>query len=196
MSFILEAIVSTPAPDGATHFAPLGFRREQGLIVLSPYAPSRTLDNLRRTGVAAISHTDDVRVFAGLLTGRRDWPGVACAHVPCARLAEALAHHELQVVRVDQAQPERPRFFCRELAVRMHRPFPGHNRAQAAVIEACILVSRLHLLPLPEIERALVFLQPLVDKTAGEREREAWGWLLERIQAQRAQSAARTQAPA
>ncbi|MDI3258739.1 MAG: DUF447 family protein [Sinobacteraceae bacterium] len=186
MSLIREAIVSTPAPDGGVHFAPLGFRREGPYVVLAPYAPSRTLDNLRTASVAAISHTDDVRVFAGCLTGRRDWPSAPCAHIPCGRLAEALAHHELAVVRVDTTQAERPRFFCRELAVQMHRPCPGFNRAQAAVLEACILVSRLDRLPLSDIERAIQFLQPLVDKTAGSREREAWNWLLERIAAHRA----------
>lgn len=56
MSMILEAILTTATPDGGTHIAPLGFRRENGYIVLSPFHPSRTLDNLRATSVAAISH--------------------------------------------------------------------------------------------------------------------------------------------
>ena len=74
MSLIHEAILTTATAEGTTHIAPLGFRREDEWIVLAPFHPSRTLDNLRATGRAALSHTDDVRVFAGCLTGRRDWP--------------------------------------------------------------------------------------------------------------------------
>src|SRR3569832_2805939 len=100
MSMILEAILTTATPDGGTHIAPLGFRRENGYIVLSPFHPSRTLDNLRATGVAAISHPPAVRVFAGCLTGRRDWPLVPCAQVACGRLADALRHSEKIVERI------------------------------------------------------------------------------------------------
>ena len=187
MSFIHEAILTTPMPEGATHIAPLGFRHEDGLVVLAPFHPSRTLEHLRAFGQAAISHTDDVRVYAGCLTGRRDWPVLPCEQVRCGRLADALSHHELQVERVDDSDPQRPRFFCRELAVAMHRPFPGFNRAQAAVIEACILVSRLHLLPAERVAHEIDGLGIAVDKTAGEREREAWTWLMQRIAAYRAQ---------
>src|SRR3569832_2724485 len=111
MSMILEAILTTATPDGGTHIAPLGFRRENGYIVLSPFHPSRTLDNLRATGVAAISHPTDVRVFAGCLTGRRDWPLVPCAQVASGRLADALSHRELIVERIEDGSV-RPRFFC------------------------------------------------------------------------------------
>ena len=187
MSFILEAILTTPTPDGGTHIAPLGFRREEDLVVLAPFHPSRTLEHLRTFGEAAISHTDDLRVYAGCLTGRRDWPLQPCAQVRCGHLADAISHHELRVERVDEGDPQRPRFFCRELAVTQHRPFPGFNRAQAAVIEACILVSRLHLLPADRVAHEVDHLGVAVDKTAGEREREAWAWLMQRIAAYRAQ---------
>ena len=59
------------------------------------------------------------------------------------------------------------------------RPFLGLNRAQAAVLEAAILVSRLHMLPRAKVERELGYLAIAIDKTAGEAEREAWGWLME-----------------
>src|SRR3569832_2437282 len=94
MSMILEAILTTATPDGGTHIAPLGFRRENGYIVLSPFHPSRTLDNLRAPGVAAISHPTDMHVFAGCLTGRRDWPLVPCAQVACGRRAGARGRGE------------------------------------------------------------------------------------------------------
>lgn len=180
MSLILEAILTTATPDRGTHIAPLGFRRENGFIVLSPFHPSHTLDNLRATGMAALSHTDDVRVFAGCLTGRRDWPLVPCTEVACGRLAGALSHSELIVERIEE-DAVRPRFICREVAHGSHEAFPGHNRAQAAVIEACILVSRLGMLPVDKVEREMDYLAIAIDKTAGPRELEAWNWLKEKV---------------
>jgi hypothetical protein len=64
-----------------------------------------------------------------------------------------------------------------------HAPFLGFNRAQSAVMEAAILVSRLHLLPAEKIASELSYLQIAVDKTAGEPEREAWGWLIAAVAA-------------
>ncbi len=63
-----------------------------------------------------------------------------------------------------------------------HAPFKGFNRAQAAVIEAAILASRLHMLPREKIERELGYLQIAVEKTAGPREHEAWRLLVEKIE--------------
>lgn len=182
MSLIHESLLTTATPDGATHLAPLGFRREGEFIVLAPFHPSRTLDNLRATGRAALNHSDDVRVFAGCLTGRRDWPLVPCERIACGRLAGALSHVELEVAKVED-DPLRPRFLCREAGVFNHAPFSGHNRAQAAVIEACILVSRLAMLPADKVEREMDYLAIAIDKTAGPRELEAWGWLQARIAA-------------
>ena len=65
---------------------------------------------------------------------------------------------------------------------RSHAPFKGFNRAQAAVIEAAILASRLHMLPREKIERELGYLQIAVEKTAGPREHEAWRLLVEKIE--------------
>lgn len=180
MSLIYEAILTTAAPDGGSHIAPLGFRREGEFIVLAPFHPSRTLENLRQRGVAALNHTDDMRVFAGSLTGRRDWPLVPCERIPCGRLAGALSHVELEVARVEEDEV-RPRFLCRQMGGGGHGVYPGYNRAQAAVLEACILVSRLGMLSREKIQGEMAYLTIAVDKTAGPRELEAWGWLKDRI---------------
>src|SRR5215471_3787587 len=58
-------------------------------------------------------------------------------------------------------------------------PFRGFNRAQAAVIEAAILVSRLRLLPRERIEREMAYLQSAITKTASTAEEEAWHWLID-----------------
>ena len=120
--------------------------------------------------------TDDVRIFAGCLTGRRDWPLTPATLVAAPRLAATLSHLELVVVEVREHQL-RPRFVCRVAHHASHAPFQGFNRAQAAVIEGAVLVSRLHLLPRVEVEAELTRLEIIVGKTAGAPEAEAWGWL-------------------
>jgi uncharacterized protein len=179
---IVESIITTSSADGAVHIAPMGVIWRDGAPVLAPFRPSATLDNLRQTGVAVISHTDDVRVFAGCLTGRRQWPLTRADEVAGWRLADALSHQEAVVDSVEEDEL-RPRFVCRVLREAAHRPFRGFNRAQAAVIEAAILVSRLERLPGEKIEREMAYLEIAVGKTAGPREREAWGWLAERVAA-------------
>lgn len=176
MPMIFESIITTMDADGAPHIAPMGVIMENGAPVLSPFRPSHTLDNLVRGQCAVINHTDDVRIFAGCLTGRSAWPVRPAERISGFVLEAALSHQELTVDRVaDDAM--RPRFYGRIVHTAAHRPFLGFNRAQAAVIEAAILVSRLHMLPRDKIEREMAYLDIVVGKTAGPREREAWGWL-------------------
>lgn len=177
---IHEVIITTRNVDGSTHIAPMGVREEAGLQVVAPFRPSRTLENLLRDRCAIMNFTDDVRVYAGALTGHHDWPLVAATRVTAMRLASALAHAELDVRRVED-DTQRPRFFCAVIHDEMHAPFAGFNRAQAAVLEAAILVSRVHMLPAERIAREMDYLRIAVDKTAGAREREAWDWLEARI---------------
>lgn len=49
------------------------------------------------------------------------------------------------------------------------------------MVEAGILISRLHMLPAEKIDREMEYLRIAVEKTAGPREREAWRWLVNRI---------------
>lgn len=182
MPMIRETIVSTMSESGQVHLAPLGLIADGDGWIIAPFHPSTTLRNLRSVPFAAANFTDDVRVFAGCLTGRSQWPTAACQDIPVARLASALAHAELAVTRVTE-DPQRPRFHCRVLHSATHASFRGFNRAQAAVIEAAILVSRLHLLPRNKIEHEIAYLQNAVSKTASPAEEEAWGWLLDAVSA-------------
>jgi uncharacterized protein len=176
MPLIREAIVTTVNARSEPHLAPLGLIAEGEAWILAPFHPSTTLDNLREAPFAVANFTDDVRVFAGCLTGRRDWPLTPATLVAAPRLATSLSHLELVVFEVREHEL-RPRFVCRVVHRALHAPFEGFNRAQAAVIEAAVLVSRLHLLPRAEIEAELARLEIIVSKTAGPSEAEAWSWL-------------------
>ncbi len=179
---IHETIVTTRSEDATVHIAPMGIREHQEFVLLAPFRPSRTLDNLHRDGVAVVNFCDDVRIFAGCLTDRRDWPTVPASDIQGVVLEAALGHQELRVERFED-DPVRPRFFCSRVLEASQGPFRGFNRAQAAVIEAAILVSRLDMLPPQKVEEEVAYLRIAVEKTAGPREHEAWGWLMERLEA-------------
>lgn len=183
---IQETIVSSVSVAGLVHLAPMGVHVEADSFVILPFKPSTTLENLLQTGHAVINYCDDVRVFAGCLTGRRDWPVVPAEKISGYYLANTLAHTELKLVRVDD-DDVRPKLFCKAVHRVNHRAFQGFNRAQFAVLEAAILLSRLDRLPWTKIQAELDYLRIGLDKTAGERELEAWGWLMAAIEQRRAQ---------
>jgi len=177
---IYETVITTTDASGRPHIAPFGVRETGQGVLIAPYRPSSSLDNMLRDGFAVLNATDDVRAFAGPLTGRREWPVVAAQRIKGWVLESALSHRELRLVDVHD-DPVRPELFFEEVHAVIHAPFRGFNRAQAAVLEAAVLVSRLHLLPLEKIDAELRYLTIAIDKTAGERELQAWGWLMERI---------------
>lgn len=179
-SRIHEVIVTTLDATGAPHSAPMGISEVNSYFLVKPFKPSTTYDNLKRHRQCTINYIDDVRVFAGALTGRRDWPTLPCRRIEGAYLEQALAHSELEMTRFDDDDP-RACFYGEVLTEETHAPFRGFNRAQTAVIEAAILVSRLGMLPEHKIRQEIGYLQIGIDKTAGERELEAWGWLMDKI---------------
>ena len=189
---INETIITTLNEDGSVHIAPMGMRRENDYFVIAPFKPSTTLNNLERSGQAVINMTDDVRIFAGCLTGHYDWPTVDTSVIDGKRLEAALSHVEIEVVR-QEGDDVRPVFYCSEKHQETHAPFMGLNRAKAAVLEAAVLVSRLHMLPDVKIDNEIVYLQIAIDKTASEPELEAWGWLMNRIRTFREQNAKKEQ---
>ncbi len=180
MPRIYEAVISTVNADASVHIVPMGYRRTGDNVVLAPFRPSTTLDNLLREKRAAINLTDNVSVIAGALTGRFDWPTLPAERIPCRRLADTLAHLEVEVRRV-QEDELRPRLHCEIVHEQLHAPFKGFNRAQAAVLEAAILVTRLHMLPPEKIDSEITYLSIAIEKTAGEQEQMAWDWLMQRI---------------
>ena len=170
----------------------MGVRREDNLFVIAPFKPSTTLNNLERSGQAVINMTDDVRIFAGCLTGHYDWPTINTSAINGKRLEAALSHIEIEVAH-QKGNEIRPVFYCSEKRQETHAPFMGLNRAKAAVLEVAVLASRLHMLTDEKIDNEIAYLQIAIDKTASEHELEAWGWLMDRIKTFREQNAIKEQ---
>ena len=182
---IFETVITTQSTDGRPHVAPMGVRYQDGGVVLMPFKPSATLDNILATGVAVLNVPSDTRVFAGCVTGRKTWPLLPAEVIVGVRLADALSHLELRLAeRRDDAQ--RPVLLMQRVHQVSHAPYIGFNRAQAAVVEGAILVSRLRLLPADKVSSEMAYLQIAIDKTAGPEEHEAWGWIIEAVALHRA----------
>ena len=151
---IFETVVTTCSAAGVVHVAPMGVRYVGDQVVLKPFRPSTTLDNILASGTAVLNLLTDVRVFAGCVTGRRSWPTLdvqAPGEPRAVRLAAALEHVLLRLDNQD-GDAQRPTLRLARLRGERHASFAGFNRAQAAVIEGAVLVSRLHLLPRAKIE--------------------------------------------
>ncbi len=172
---IQELIVTTQNATSIVHLAPMGVHIYQNEIAILPFRPSTTLTNLLETKIAVLNYCDDVRIFAGCLTGRRDWA------LNGLILKNALAHSEVKLMRIEDDET-RPKLICQIVKTENHAPFLGFNRAQYSVLEAAILVSRLKMLPIEKIDNEIAYLKIGLEKTAGERELEAWGWLMDEIE--------------
>lgn len=178
---IQEVIVTSWDLEGNVHIAPMGVHIEQDQYIILPFKPSTTLNNILVTKQAVMNYVDDVRIFAGCLTGRRDWPLTPINHHTQGKyLSAALAHRELELTKTEDDEI-RPKLYCNTSKLVNHSSFQGFNRAQYAVLEGAILVSRLDRLPMEKINQELDYLTIGLEKTAGERELEAWGWLMEVI---------------
>jgi hypothetical protein len=178
---IQETIISTLNSQGEVHLAPMGVHLQNDQFIILPFRPSTTLDNLLNNRTAVINYCDDVRIFAGCLTGHRDWPLSATTKINGLFLNAALAHCEVEVIRVEE-DAVRPKLFCKTIYHVQHSPFKGFNRAQFSVLEAAILLSRINHLPKDKISAELNYLSIGFKKTAGPREQEAWQWITHAIQ--------------
>lgn len=178
---IHETIITTVNIEGEAHVTPFGVRYDNNDIVISPFKPSKTLDNILQTKSAVMNLTDDVRVFAGALTNQQPWALLPTKNVKGFRLENCIRYVELTLKKV-RDDSQRPQLIMQPISVNQVGEFMGFNRAQAAVVELAVLTSRLHLLPPSKIKAEMEYLQIAIDKTAGDKELEAWEWLTDKIQ--------------
>ena len=190
---IYETIVTTTSAPGEIHIAPFGIQWCEGFVVISPFKPSATLQNIVDSGCAVLNLTDDVRVFAAAIARTTKFATLPINGFPGNRLQECLAYHTLTLHHIED-DDLRPKLWMAVTSTVSQGQFKGFNRAQAAVIELAVLVSRLHMLPSEKIMRELEYLQIAIDKTAGPQELEAWQWLLDCVNNHMAQQTGMQQA--
>lgn len=185
---ILECLVTTLDAAGQVNVAPMGPSFPDSFdwntpvgqtFQLRPFQPSQTLANLQRHPAGVLNLVDDVRLF--VLTALNLAPGTCLPMVPAAkvlgqRLEAAGRCFEFSANHWTQQGPRWTADCCIE-AVHEQRPMIQFNRARHAVIEATILATRVSLLPAESVRQQVEALQPLIDKTAGPPEREAWEML-------------------
>lgn len=180
---IIEGIITTTDPAGRMHLAAMGPHVDEqagrtGVIErlsLRPFATSQTAANLATVSEGVFHLVDDVLLFARVVTRSLLEPP-ACRPAEQVHgwlLDDACRAYEFRIEESDTAH-ERLRHEARVVKLHEGRPFVGFNRAKHAVVEAAILVTRIHLLGVDEIRRQMAVLVPLVEKTGGSRERAAW----------------------
>lgn len=173
---VIETVVTTLAPDGEPHFAAMGVVWGEETIVIRPYPNTRTLRHLTTHREAVVNVTDDVLAFAKSALTHERLPAEPAAHVRGAVLSAACHWREVAVTDISPPgeSASRARVRTRVVGAGHRRPFAGLCRAKHAVVEASILASRLHYLPLAEVMDGIGRLEPLVEKTGGRDEREAF----------------------
>ena len=181
---ILEGIVTTTSPTGEINIAPMGPRVEADMkrFVLRPFRSAQTYRNLVTHGEGVLHVIDDVLLLAHSALGTVE-PAPALMAARTIRgqvLCDACRFYEFRVSAID----DREERVSIEAEVAHHetlRDFFGFNRAKHAVLEAAILATRTHLLPLGEIEAEYRKLAVIVQKTGGPREKEAMDFLQQHL---------------
>jgi hypothetical protein len=176
---ILEGIVTTVSAEGVLNIAPMGPQVDPDMrrFVLRPYQTSTTYRNLKAVGEGVLHVTDDVLLLARTAIGVALEARTRPADVVNGRiLVESCRYYEFRVAECDD-RAERTALVAETLAEGRIRDFFGFNRAKHAVVEAAILATRTAFLPLEEVAAELRRLAPLVAKTGGLAEREAFALL-------------------
>ena len=173
---ILEALVTTLDADGTPHLAPMGPRVSPDFtrFTLRPFPTSQTYQNLLRHGEGVLHITDDALLLAKAAIGVvGEMPPVRPAErVRGYVLVDCCRYFEFAVKSVD-ASGERVTIEAEVVHSGRVRDFFGFNRAKHAVVEAAILATRLHFLPLAEVAAEFAKLRVIVGKTGGPDEHAA-----------------------
>jgi hypothetical protein len=179
---IIEGIVTTLDPAGVINVAPMGPRVDESMtrLVLRPFRTARTYANLKARGEGVFHVTDDVLLLARAAVSDLETlpPLFPARRVAGQVLSGACRYYEFRIVSCDE-RTERVSFEAEVVHSGTLRDFFGFNRAKHAVVEAAILATRTSFLPADEIAAEFTRLAPLVEKTGGEREREAFAFLQE-----------------
>ena len=170
---IFETIISTTDKNGNVNFSPFGIKKIKNFIFISPYVPSKSLNNLIETSHAVVNYTTSSMDFVRCIIGRKKFKKQKCQIINCYYMEDCICYDEVKVV--DYVDDKiRPKFKCKIVNSISLKRFQGFNRAQASIVEACILASRVKMLEKKKIIKDLDYLGIAIDKTAGIQEKKAW----------------------
>lgn len=175
---IYETLVSTLDAEGRPNFAPMGIGLEGGSVLLRPFKTAVTWRNLQEVGEGVVHFTDDVLLFARCALASEVPPHRPAERVRGVVLRDVCHWKEIVIASKDVSR-DRAEFHARVVFEGRQRDLLAFNRAQHAVVEATILATRLHLLGRETVLAEITRLSPLVDKTGGLREREAFRFVTE-----------------
>ena len=177
---ILEGLVTTLDAAGRVNMAPIGPQVEAAMerFWLRLFPTSQTWRNLEAQREGVLHITDDVLLLARAAVGPVEPlpPLFPAKKVHGAVLNDACRYFEFRIKGMDEGE-ERIRLEAEVVHAGRLRDFFGFNRAKAAVVEAAILATRLHLLSPHAILADLARLAVLVEKTGGRSERSAFALL-------------------
>jgi hypothetical protein len=182
---ILEGIVTTLGPDDVLNVAPMGplFEGDWSRFALRPFQTSTTFRNLKARGEGVLHVTDDVLLLAKAAIGPVLDAVTRPADVVAGRILLSSAHYyEFRVIAIDDSA-ERSTIRVETVGSGRLRDLFGLNRAKHAVVEAAILATRLGLVPIDAVRSEFARLSPLISKTGGPAEREAFGLLQAYVEA-------------
>jgi hypothetical protein len=185
---ILEGIVTTLSPDGTLNIAPMGPIVDASMrtLTLRPFATSKTCRNLRDHGEGVFHVTDDVLLLARAAIGDvAPMPEVERANTILGYiLTDSCRHYEFRITSIDD-RTERVTMQAEVTDFGSHREFLGFNRAKNLVLEAAILATRVAILPWADIDAEYRKWEPIVAKTGGPKEIEAFAILRRHVDAER-----------
>lgn len=179
---IIEGLLTTQTAEGAPHVAPMGPVVDESLHrwTLRPFQSSTTFKNLQSTPHAIFHVVDDaLSIVQTILKQPSD---LAFRRNEFGWVIDSACHwYALEIDQWDTSAA-RSEASAQVIASQTLRPFWGWNRAKHAVLEATILITRLHILDMAFVESQFEHLEVAVEKTAGERERQAWTLLREKLE--------------
>jgi len=183
-SLVIEGIVTTIGEDGQVNIAPMGPKvdRQFRRMTLRPFKTSQTYKNLVHHPEGVFHVVDDVLLLAQAAVGQIEPVPIMIMsdHVKGYILRDACRFYAFKVDRLDDSQDRAEIDVSIVRDGRMRDHF-GFNRAMYAVVEASILATRVHMLPRQQIDDELDKLSPLIEKTGGLREQEAFAFLKDYI---------------
>jgi hypothetical protein len=181
---ILEGLVTTVDSDGSPHLAPMGPRvsPDFGRFIIRPFPTSHTYRNLLRDRQGVFHVTDNALLLAQAALGPvSPFPSVRSAEkVNGFVLVDSCRHYEFIVRSIDDSG-ERAILDAEVIHSGRTRDFFGLNRAKHAIVEGAILATRLHIIPLNEVDREFKKLRVIVGKTGGLAEHQAMDLLEARL---------------